>query len=627
MQSVIIGLLLLSLSIPACACTCWRPQPDEYLSASTLVFRGTVITVQDGSRTAGMPGAGSVTIRGRQQGKVARFKVTQSIKGPDLGEVDIVYTAADGANCGWSFKEGETATVFATGSSAAYSTSSCMMLPYASLTGRGDTRHLDATEAYRTRRLALAERAKARPTVAAFREQADFFMKYRDHEDAERALSDLLKLEPNSGRALTDRGEVRYRQARFEDALADYRAAVALDGKNADARRGRTLSLVKLGRIEEVEPTDRDFSGFDSGYSKRLDFSGIDLRGAIFRNAKLNGVDFSGSDLRGADFSGANMHTANFTRARLDGAKFDDLRGAYDTSFQQARLAQASFRGARLFRTRLNDAVLDGADFSKAKLESATLEKASLAGANFSGTSMLLTRLQGTRWDGQDLSGADLRGADLRDAVFRNTSLRGAHFGFHPGQSDVMDLRGTDLSGADLADVKWGAALIDCRTRLPAGMSWTTLPVIAAWAQCKGEPPHTAPQPPYEFQRGPRLSKVALPNVRWKDIVLAGFGFWQAQFDGADFTGAKLMGLDIQGGSYVKASFQGADLTRAHLLNASFAGASFENANLSGARLFGLNLREARLTGAQLTGACYDKKTIFPETFDPAAAGAKPCGR
>jgi uncharacterized protein YjbI with pentapeptide repeats len=61
------------------------------------------------------------------------------------------------------------------------------------------------------------------------------------------------------------------------------------------------------------------------------------------------------------------------------------------------------------------------------------------------------------------------------------------------------------------------------------------------------------------------------------------------------------------------------------LSNANFAGASFENANLSGARLCGLDLRKSHLAGAQLTGACYDKKTTFPENFDPAAAGAKPC--
>jgi uncharacterized protein YjbI with pentapeptide repeats len=156
-------------------------------------------------------------------------------------------------------------------------------------------------------------------------------------------------------------------------------------------------------------------------------------------------------------------------------------------------------------------------------------------------------------------------------------------------------------------------------------MTWTTLPVIAAWAQCKGEPPHTAPQPPYAFQRGPRLRNLALPNVRWRDIVLAGFGFWQVTFDGADFTDAKLMALDIQGGSYVRASFKGADLSGAWLSNANFTGASFENANLSGGRLRGLDLRETRLTGVQLAGACYDKKTTFPENFDPAAAGAKPC--
>jgi uncharacterized protein YjbI with pentapeptide repeats len=187
-----------------------------------------------------------------------------------------------------------------------------------------------------------------------------------------------------------------------------------------------------------------------------------------------------------------------------------------------------------------------------------------------------------------------------------------------------MDLRGADLSGADLAGVKWDPALFDCRTRFPEGFSVAELPLLPVWTGCAGRPPQTGALPEYGFQRGPRLIKLDLRKASFAGMSLAGFGFWQSQLDGADFSRARLAGADFQGGSYTGISFKDADLSKANFSSAVFAGASFENANLSGARIRA-DFSKARMAGAVLTGACYDKTTLWPERFDPAAAGAKPC--
>jgi uncharacterized protein YjbI with pentapeptide repeats len=55
-------------------------------------------------------------------------------------------------------------------------------------------------------------------------------------------------------------------------------------------------------------------------------------------------------------------------------------------------------------------------------------------------------------------------------------------------------------------------------------------------------------------------------------------------------------------------------------------GANLSGANLKGANLLAANLFRADLTGADLTGARLeeakaDKDTIWPEGFDPVAAG------
>ena len=75
----------------------------------------------------------------------------------------------------------------------------------------------------------------------------------------------------------------------------------------------------------------------------------------------------------------------------------------------------------------------------------------------------------------------------------------------------------------------------------------------------------------------------------------------------------------------------GIDLSGANLLAANLSGASLILANLSGANLNVANLRGANLSGANLSGAflggaTYDDATIWPDGFNPVAAGAVKVG-
>src|SRR5262249_15215561 len=65
-------------------------------------------------------------------------------------------------------------------------------------------------------------------------------------------------------------------------------------------------------------------------------FTGVDLAGAVFRQADLEGPKFVQSDLHGADFHQANLRGAVFSLCDLHGADFTDacLEGAnFRTSF------------------------------------------------------------------------------------------------------------------------------------------------------------------------------------------------------------------------------------------------------------------------------------------------------
>jgi len=143
-------------------------------------------------------GAGGVTIRGPQSGMRARFQIDKLWKGTAPEEVDVTYTASDGANCGWSFKVGEEVTVFA-GSSAPglYSTSMCMMIPFASYTGQGDTRYTNALTAYRARLDGLDQRLLRNPSDRdALQERAQLLVRYKDFAAAEEAYGKLMALVP-----------------------------------------------------------------------------------------------------------------------------------------------------------------------------------------------------------------------------------------------------------------------------------------------------------------------------------------------------------------------------------------------------------------------------------------------
>ena len=69
------------------------------------------------------------------------------------------------------------------------------------------------------------------------------------------------------------------------------------------------------------------------------------------------------------------------------------------------------------------------------------------------------------------------------------------------------------------------------------------------------------------------------------------------------------------------ADLSGADLSGAYLYGAYLYGAYLSGANLYGANLYGASLYGTNLYAANLAGAVADKHTVWPERFDPEAAG------
>jgi uncharacterized protein YjbI with pentapeptide repeats len=104
---------------------------------------------------------------------------------------------------------------------------------------------------------------------------------------------------------------------------------------------------------------------------------GVDLSGAVLRDAS-----FKRADLTGANLTGADIRRAKFVSAILHEARFDNA------NMVQADLTNAELQGASLHHT----------DLTRARLFRADLSGADLTGARIEGTDLLHANLSGATW-------------------------------------------------------------------------------------------------------------------------------------------------------------------------------------------------------------------------------------
>ena len=121
-----------------------------------------------------------------------------------------------------------------------------------------------------------------------------------------------------------------------------------------------------------------------------------------------------------------------------------------------------------------------------------------------------------------------------------------------------------------------------------------------------------------------RYANLRYANVRDANLWgadLRGADLWGANLGDADLWGANLCGANLWGANLWDANLRGANLGVANLWGANLRDANLWGANLRDADLGGANLRDANLGGANLWGAKANSPTVWPDGFDPKAAG------
>jgi uncharacterized protein YjbI with pentapeptide repeats len=161
------------------------------------------------------------------------------------------------------------------------------------------------------------------------------------------------------------------------------------------------------------------------GSGQGLDLSGAKGEALLFVNVDLDRLRLTGADLaklrlvgetraRNADFSGARVPGSNLRCIDMEGANFE--RAMLDGSeLSEAKLKRARFQGASAQRAHFMSADLEGAKLSNCNLKEAFLNKARLVQADLSNSNCFGAEFMGVVVGETRFHGADLKRTKLKD--------------------------------------------------------------------------------------------------------------------------------------------------------------------------------------------------------------------
>jgi uncharacterized protein YjbI with pentapeptide repeats len=152
----------------------------------------------------------------------------------------------------------------------------------------------------------------------------------------------------------------------------------------------KTMTVGEL--MARYNAGERDFSGI---VMMDASLSGMDLSGAILRNANLSYSSFRDAKLNGTDLTGANVEMSDFTRADLRDANMTKVRAVWskfnDAHFGNTILVGANLSNAIFFRADL----YGGADLTNANMTNARLRPEELTQQDIIQFKMKLGSLEG----------------------------------------------------------------------------------------------------------------------------------------------------------------------------------------------------------------------------------------
>lgn len=396
---------------------------------------------------------------------------------------------------------------------------------------------------------------------------------------------------------------------------------------------GRHLTGVNFSSslLTNANLRESDLSHANLNYARLRD---ANLVGSNLSEANLTGAEFTNADLSDSDVTGANFEfavgfteeqlyaTSSYRTNNLQGINLSTSHDLTGWNFSGQNLADAN-----LFLTYLTNANLAGSNLSNAnlldaELTGANLDGAIVTGANFSsiGRQLGISKeqlyatlsytekdLQGiglwynnlTGWDlsDQDLTNASLSFATLTDANLTGALVAGAEF-------DETTLRGFTK------EQLYSTLSYQEKNLAGIGLQYNDL---TEW-NFSGQ-----------NLRNASLGASTLADADLSEAIVTGADFRLA--DG--FTKEQLYStVSYQEKDLAGISLQSNDLTNWDLSEQRLTGANLSSVNFEATNLIGSDLRNAFLLHARNIDSArfgpetmYNQWTIFPDNFDPVAAG------
>ena len=125
------------------------------------------------------------------------------------------------------------------------------------------------------------------------------------------------------------------------------------------------------------------------------------------------------------------------------------------------------------------------------------------------------------------------------------------------------------------------------------------------------------------------LKETSLRNVQKPGMAFREFSMNKVFINKSDFYGSNFSNAQIERSGFGETNFSdsffiNAKIEATRFSHVDFSKADLTNANFLRSSFLDVNFKNAKTADIDLTDSTYDCKTVWPDGFDPIAAGAKP---
>lgn len=353
-------------------------------------------------------------------------------------------------------------------------------------------------------------------------------------------------------------------------------------GKRADFKRKNLTGL----SFAQKNVADADFSyaicvgtNFTGSNLKRALFFGANLTKAKLVRASLIGIDMRGAILKGADLTASDLMSGDFRAGRaghqggVTGQTTELMTADSPSQPDQGDMSRATFVNANLSGARMGGSTAQVADFTDAIMRGTRLNNANLKNALM---------------EGANLEGAELTNTNLEGAILRNANLYGANL-------NAAKTHGADLHNI-LTEKPQGRPISEIMHEIHRKFAQHEL-----FVESGGSAGTQLDLSGYDLREFRWPQNVILTNIKAVGATLCGATLCNAALQYSDLSGADLRDCDLSYADMRGVNLTGANLIRASLANANLQPLVLKNNSKIESRLVDAVMRHADLSNCLLT--------------------------